>query len=448
MAPTASDIGSPDLAAHVKNPARLAALKRVALLDTPTEEAFDRLSALAVRFLRAPVALVTLVDAERQFFKSCIGLPEPWLSRRETPLSHSFCQHNRVPRQPLLIEDAREDPLFRDNLAIRDLHVIAYLGIPLVTPDGYVLGSFCVIDAKPRKWRLEEVRVVESLAEAVMTEIQLRTEIASRREAEKRLKARNEELMDAKRRLEKESAERIESLEQLREKDRVLMQQSRLAAMGEMLNSIAHEWRQPLNTVALVAQELPVTYRAGEFDAAYLDAMVHKIMGIVMRMSRTIEDFQSFFSPVQAKVSFSVVEAVKRTLSLLEMSLADSHIEAVVKVSGDPTVNGYPNEYAQVLLSILTNARDALMAAKVPERRIAVEVGGYGSRSLVTVSDNAGGMPVGIMERIFDPYFSTKGPGKGTGMGLYMAKVIIERSMGGRLMVSNVDGGARFTILV
>ncbi|WP_226377659.1 GAF domain-containing protein [Citrifermentans bremense] len=141
-----------DISSHVTDPARLAALRAVALLDTPTEEAFDRLSRLASRFASAPVALVTLVDSDRQFFKSCVGLPEPWLSSRQTPLSHSFCQYNRVAKQPLIIEDARVHPLFKENLAIRDLKVIAYLGIPLVTSDGYVLGSFCVIDHKPRHW--------------------------------------------------------------------------------------------------------------------------------------------------------------------------------------------------------------------------------------------------------------------------------------------------------
>ena len=98
-----------DLSAHVGTPARLAALQAVALLDTPTEEAFDRLSRLAARFLNAPVALVSLVDANRQFFKSCVGLPEPWRSRRETPLSHSFCQHNRIAGQPLLMTPVDHD---------------------------------------------------------------------------------------------------------------------------------------------------------------------------------------------------------------------------------------------------------------------------------------------------------------------------------------------------
>lgn len=169
---------------HLNDPGRLAALRAVALLDTPCEEAFDRLSRLAAQFTKAPVALVSLVDSDRQFFKSCVGLPEPWNSRRETPLTHSFCQHNRSADVPLIITDARTHPLFRDNQAIHDLSVIAYLGIPLVSPDSHILGSFCVIDTQPRSWTQQEVEAVTDLAAAVMTEIHLRAEIAQRQKAE------------------------------------------------------------------------------------------------------------------------------------------------------------------------------------------------------------------------------------------------------------------------
>jgi signal transduction histidine kinase len=160
--------------ATVRDSARLEALRDASLLDTPAEESFDRLTRLASTILDAPVALVSLVDEDRQFFKSCVGLPEPWASRRETPLSHSFCQHAVDSREPLLIEDAREHPLVWDNLAIRDLNVIAYAGIPLITSDGHALGSFCVIDGKPRRWTNEEIAIVKDLSESVVTEIELR----------------------------------------------------------------------------------------------------------------------------------------------------------------------------------------------------------------------------------------------------------------------------------
>lgn len=164
----------PSVATIVQDPQRLAALHELGLLDTPAEQAFDRLARLAARILRTPVALVSLVDSNRQFFKSCIGLPEPWSQWRETPLSHSFCQHVVASGQPLVIPDARRDPALLDNLAIRDLNVIAYLGSPLVLPSGQVIGSFCVIDSRPRDWTDGEVAVVRDLAASVMSEIELR----------------------------------------------------------------------------------------------------------------------------------------------------------------------------------------------------------------------------------------------------------------------------------
>jgi signal transduction histidine kinase len=159
------------------DPVRMAALRATALLDSEPEEAFDRLTRVATRVLRVPVALVTLVDENRQFFKSCIGLPEPWMARRGTPLTHSFCQHAVESAEPLTIEDAREHPLVRDNLAIRDLDVIAYAGFPLKTSDGAVLGTFCAIDSKPRRWTDDDVAFVKEMAAMAMTEIELRTTV-------------------------------------------------------------------------------------------------------------------------------------------------------------------------------------------------------------------------------------------------------------------------------
>jgi signal transduction histidine kinase len=161
----------------VLDPVRLAALRATALLDSPEEEGFDRLTKLASHVLGVPVALVSLVDKDRQFFKSCIGLPEPWSSQRGTPLSHSFCQHAVASAEPLVIEDARHHPLVSDNLAIRDLDVIAYAGFPLTTRDGMVLGTFCAIDSQPRRWSDEEVSFVREMAASAMTEIELRTTI-------------------------------------------------------------------------------------------------------------------------------------------------------------------------------------------------------------------------------------------------------------------------------
>jgi GAF domain-containing protein len=156
-----------------RDPDRLKALRRTDLLDTPADDAFDRPARLAARALRAPVALVSLIDEDRQFFKSCLGLPEPWLSRRETPLSHSFCQHAVAARKPLNVPDARKHPVLKFNAAIKDLNVIAYLGMPLIDDAGHALGTLCVIDSKPRNWTADDEAVLMDLAELVISQIAL-----------------------------------------------------------------------------------------------------------------------------------------------------------------------------------------------------------------------------------------------------------------------------------
>jgi PAS domain S-box-containing protein len=155
----------------------------VGLLDTPPEEAFDRLTRLAARLLRAPVALVSLVEPHRQFLKSTFGLPEPAV--REAPLSHSFCKHVVATSAPLVVNDAREHPLVCDNGAVEDLGVVAYLGVPFRAPAGEVLGALCVIDHEPRAWHDEDRRVLEDLAAVLTDEVELRDTIR-RREASDR----------------------------------------------------------------------------------------------------------------------------------------------------------------------------------------------------------------------------------------------------------------------
>ena len=173
-----------DLLAIVRNLQRLEALRLTGLLDSPPEESFDRFTRLATRLFKTPVALVSLVDADRQFFKSAIGLPEPWQTRRETPLTHSFCKHAVALQEPLVIADARKDPMYRQNPAVRDLKIIAYAGVPL-TLSGAALGAFCVIDNEPHTWSYDEVQMLRELAACVMHEIDLRGRL---RDADARLK--------------------------------------------------------------------------------------------------------------------------------------------------------------------------------------------------------------------------------------------------------------------
>lgn len=156
---------------EVLDPGRLAALERSGMLDVKDDPAFDRLTRMASRVLDAPIALVSLVAADRQVFASCIGVDEE--NEDGTPLSHSFCQHAVAAGKPLVVGDAREHPTLKTNPAIEDLDVIAYAGVPLID-EGYALGTLCVADSRPRTWTDEDVDLLSDLASSVLTEIKLR----------------------------------------------------------------------------------------------------------------------------------------------------------------------------------------------------------------------------------------------------------------------------------
>lgn len=171
----------PSVVSLVSDPERLYALQQTDLLDSPPSPTFDRLTSLATAVLDVPVALVTMVDANRQYFASCLGLPEPYNEERQTPLSNSFCQYALVSDGPLLVENAPNDPRFAKHPAITNLGVIAYAGIPLITSQGHVLGSFCVIDHRPRQWNAQNIQMLQTLAASAMTEIELRMAVKEAR---------------------------------------------------------------------------------------------------------------------------------------------------------------------------------------------------------------------------------------------------------------------------
>jgi hypothetical protein len=164
---------------RLADPERLLAIDATGLIGVEEDSVLHRLTRLAARALDAPVGLMSLVMEDRQFFASSYGLPEPWASDRGTTLLHSFCQHVVVSNQPLLVSDARKHPLVQRNLAIEDLDVIAYVGTPLVDEAGHTLGSLCVIEHEPRRWRAEDVEILHDFAAAVMDRVGTREHTAA-----------------------------------------------------------------------------------------------------------------------------------------------------------------------------------------------------------------------------------------------------------------------------
>lgn len=280
----------------------------------------------------------------------------------------------------------------------------------------------------------------------------LEARVAQRTEELDRLlemqEAQNAELQEAYHELEAETAERIRILEELRNKDQLLIHQSRLAAMGEMLGYIAHQWRQPLNLLGLHLQVLDLAVKRGTFTEALLEENVGKGMEIIKHLSRTIDDFRDFLVLNKEKKEFAVNEVIEKTVGLVSDKLKGEEIAVEMLFDGDPRITGFPNEYSHVVLNLLSNARDAFLERGIAGARIVIRSGVEDGKTVVTVTDNAGGIPEEIVDKIFDAYFTTKGVGKGSGVGLFMSKMIIESNMSGRLTARNVPGGAEFRIEV
>ncbi len=231
-----------------------------------------------------------------------------------------------------------------------------------------------------------------------------------------------------------------------REKDSLLVQQSRQAAMGEMIGNIAHQWRQPLNAISLLVQDLSLCCENGALSNEYLNSSVASVVELVMHMSQTIEDFRDFFRPDREKVPFVLREVVGKSLSLVEGSLREHGISVDLAEREELMAVGYPNQFAQVIINIVNNARDVFVERGTSEPNVRIELLQEENRPVVIIRDNAGGIPDEIIHRIFEPYFTTKETGKGTGIGLSMCRTIMEQNMGGRISVRNGDEGAVFRL--
>ncbi len=222
----------------------------------------------------------------------------------------------------------------------------------------------------------------------------------------------------------------------------LLQQQSKMAQMGEMLGSIAHQWRQPLNTVSTSIQNLKYDYKENLLsDEKYVKSFIDENKKTIKFMSQTIDDFRNFFRVDKEKNDFDIKEATKSVIDMQSAQLKEHKIK--LTFTADTFIfYGLEGEYQQVILNIISNAKDVLVENKIINPTIEIIVEDY----MVIIKDNAGGIPTEILERIFEPYFTTKEQGKGTGIGLYMSKMLIEDGMGGSLSVKNSEDGAIFCI--
>ncbi|NEQ31293.1 MAG: GAF domain-containing protein [Leptolyngbya sp. SIO4C5] len=388
-----SSIDSP-----IESRARLEALSATGLLDSSPEEDFDRLTRLTCRFLKVPVALVSLVDRDRQFFKSSQGLPEPWASRRQTPLSHSFCQHVVSRQEPLIINDARNHPLVCENLAVSDLGVVGYLGIPLLTPDGHIIGSLCAIDVQPRNWSDNDVADISDLAALVTKEIELRFHLRHLRQTEQTLQQRTQKLEQSNKELE------------------------------QFAQVAAHDLGNPLHTVTGFAELLQREH------SDHLDAKGKKLLLAIIRGSRRMNNLlQSLLA--YARSSHQTFKMHQVDLSkLLNFVLEDleskiAETQAQIRSEPLPIVLG-DETYLRLLFQNMIDNAIKYRGSSAPQIRISASL--TGNWWHISIHDRGIGIEQQHLEAIFEPFrrIYTKTQQAGSGIGLATCKRIVDRHGG------------------
>ena len=241
-----------------------------------------------------------------------------------------------------------------------------------------------------------------------------------------------------------------EKIKKIKEKQQILIQNSKMASMGEMIANIAHQWRQPLNSLSALHTVLMMDYEDnGRLSQEEIAQFKEESSQYIHKMSSTIDDFRNFFSPAKEKEQFVVSDAIKESIKFVKDSYLDSSVELIDRTQDrDTQICSYKNELMQVIMILLNNSRDAVAGNKIKKPQVIVDLLHRDDKIEICVKDNGGGIDDDIMDRIFEPYFTTKFKSDGTGVGLYMSKMIIEDSIGGELVLENYEDGVLATLIL
>ncbi len=376
--------------AELADPRRLGAIRELHLTDGVTSEVFDGATRLASRIVGVPVALMSIVTDEQQVFVSQIGLDEPWASRARTPLTHSFCQYVVTSEEPLRVVDARETHL-RDNLAIPDLGVIAYYGVPLQSPDGQVLGSFCAIDGVPRDWTSEDLEALTDLARLV-------ERVLVARAASSRLAAAVEERRN-------------------------------------LAEAIVHDVRQPLSAARLGAGMLQ---RAGdELAPSRREEVVDALVRQVTRADDLLGELVVESEGVRGEVDLArVVQDVCDIASRDHDGTLTNEVPAGLVWRGDRI------HADRIVANLVRNAQ----VHGGHDTNIVVRGRALDGGVRLVVSDDGAGIEPGDHERIFERKVQGRGAGSGSGLGLHIVRLLARESGGDVTVESEPGKGATFTV--
>lgn len=235
-----------------------------------------------------------------------------------------------------------------------------------------------------------------------------------------------------------------EELEKNRKKDLLLMEQSRHAQMGEMIAMIAHQWRQPLSSISATAISLQMKQELGKYDKVLFHEQLQNIEGYTQHLSKTIDDFRNFFKKEKEKAYTTLEDVLDDSIKIFKPIISNKNTNIYLKYNSNETIYTYPNELKQVILNLLKNAQEVLEDKNVKEPKIEISTYKDGKHLYFEILDNAGGIDENIIDKVFDPYFTTKGKLHGTGLGLYMSKQIVEEHCNGSMEVQNTTNGALF----
>lgn len=401
---------------RLRDPQRLAAVLRTALMDTPTEEDFDRLARMTARIFRTPTAIVSIVDDRRQFVKSAVGLCEPWKSRRDIPLTHSFCVHVVGTQKPMILTDAREDPVMRDNPVIVEQGIVGYMGAPLVTHDNQIIGTLCVLDQVPRRWTADNVWVLEELAASVMTVVELRTSRHVEREAREASRQANVEV----------------------------------SRRDELVQMAAHELRTPLTALQLELEALMrtvTTSRSTDGWGAKI-ALAHRQVKRLAKLIASLLDSPGVAEQMPLIFAETDVGAVTKEVVASFQAEANA-LRTPLQLYMEPGAKLRAVADAARLEQVVSNlVANALKYGDGKPVDVRLEGGGGSVR--VTIEDHGIGISQGDVGRIFGRYqraVSSQHYG-GVGLGLFIADRIT-RAHGGEIAVRSEPGkGSTFTLMI
>ena len=396
-------------------PDRLQALRDTELLDTAAEETFDRSTRLAAQILNVPVAMVSLVDDKRQFFKSCTGeIPEPWASQRGTPVSHAFCKYVVMNDSNLVVNDAREDQDLKHHPGVKSLGIIAYLGIPLKLSSGHTIGSFCTIDSQPREWTQEQIKTMEDLAASVIAEIELRVMV---------------------RELQKNNFE-MRNIEMRRD---------------ELSDLMVNDLHNPLCSVTTGIELALSKCEHSKMQRQFLEAALENSQALTRMVDTILDQGQDDRGQLELKLHpVDLHRLLKESISQVQASASNKHVRLqVISPTNLPPVQADEKKMGRVLTNLLTNSIkhtpiNGSVSCSIEQTRKDNK-----NRLQLNIRDEGSSIPQKFRNLVFDKYSQIEAGlynFSSAGLGMPLCRVVIEGTGGDIWIESQLTKGTTYCI--